>query len=60
MIGGLSYARELGCKTAALACVPSSRIGKVAELAIEPVTALRSSPAPLVSRRAPLKSSSST
>ncbi len=38
MIGGLSYARKLGCKTAALACVPSSRIGKVAELAIEPVT----------------------
>lgn len=38
VIGGLSYARELGCKTAALACVPSSRIGKVAELAIEPVT----------------------
>lgn len=38
VIGGLSYARELGCKTAALACVSSSRIGKVAELAIEPVT----------------------
>lgn len=38
VIGGLSYARELGCKTAALACVPSSQIGEVAELAIEPVT----------------------
>lgn len=38
VIGGLTYARELGCKTAAVACVPTSRIGEVAELAIEPVT----------------------
>lgn len=38
VIGGLSYARELGCKTAAVACVAHSDIGEVAELAIEPVT----------------------
>ena len=38
VIGGLSYARELGCKTAAIACVSDSQIGRVAELAIEPVT----------------------
>ena len=38
VIGGLTYARKLGCKTAAIACVPESQVGQVAELAIEPVT----------------------
>ena len=38
VIGGLTYARELGCKTAAIACVARSKIGGAAELAIEPVT----------------------
>lgn len=38
VIGGLTYARELGCKTAAIACVAHSKIGDAAELAIEPVT----------------------
>lgn len=38
VIGGLTFAKKLGCKTAAIACVPGSQIGKVAELAIEPDT----------------------
>ena len=38
VIGGLTYARELGCKTLAIACTAHSRIGEVADLAIEPVT----------------------
>lgn len=38
VIGGLKYARETGCKTAAVACTPESKIGQVAELAIEPIT----------------------
>ena len=38
VVGGLTYAREVGCKTAAIACTPHSKTGKVAELAIEPVT----------------------
>lgn len=37
VIGGLAYARELGCKTVAIACNRASKIGAVAELAIEPV-----------------------
>lgn len=37
VVGGLRYARELGCKTVAIACNASSAIGKEAELAIEPV-----------------------
>lgn len=38
VIGGISYARSLGCNTAAIACVSSSAAGDVATLAIEPVT----------------------
>lgn len=38
VLGGLTYARKLGCKTAAIACVLSSAVGEIAELAIEPVT----------------------
>lgn len=38
VIGGLTYAHELGCKTAAIACVANSKIGAVADIAIEPVT----------------------
>lgn len=37
VLGGLHYARELGCKTVAVACNRGSQIGAVAELAIEPV-----------------------
>lgn len=38
VLGGLEYARSVGCKTAAIACVAQSSIGGVADLAIEPVT----------------------
>ena len=38
VVGGLAYAREVGCKTAAIACTPHSKTGQVAELAIEPIT----------------------
>lgn len=38
VIGGLNYARSLGCKTVAIACNKGSEVGKVADLAIEPVT----------------------
>lgn len=37
VIGGLRYAHELGCKTVAIACNRDSRIGREADLAIEPV-----------------------
>lgn len=37
VIGCLTYARELGCKTVAIACNRESKIGAAAELAIEPV-----------------------
>ncbi len=37
VLGGLAYARELGCKTAAIACSANSAIGKAADIAIEPV-----------------------
>lgn len=33
--GGLAYAKETGCRTAAIACNPGSAIGKAADLAIE-------------------------
>ena len=36
VIGGLCYARSLGCKTVAIACNKGSEVGKEAELAIEP------------------------
>ena len=37
VIGGLKYAAEQGCHTVAIACNEHSKIGEVAELAIEPV-----------------------
>ena len=36
VIGGLRYARSLGCKTVAIACNKGSEVGKEADLAIEP------------------------
>ena len=36
VIGGLRYARSLGCKTVAIACNKGSEVGKEAELAVEP------------------------
>ncbi len=38
VIGGLAYARKVGCKTVSIACTSHSSVGKVADLAIEPVT----------------------
>lgn len=38
VIGALTYAREIGCRTASISCVAHSKIGAVAELAIEAVT----------------------
>lgn len=37
VIYGLQYAKEIGCKTVAVACNRDSAVGKEAELAIEPV-----------------------
>ncbi len=37
VVHGLRFAREMGCKTVAIACNRSSEIGAEAELAIEPV-----------------------
>lgn len=37
VIGGLEYARSLGCKTVAIACNEGSLVGAAADLAIEPV-----------------------
>jgi len=37
VIGGLEYANQLGCRTVAVACNHGSKIGAVAQLAIEPV-----------------------
>lgn len=37
VIGGLRYARSVGCKTVAIACNADSAIGREADLAIEPV-----------------------
>lgn len=37
VIGGLTYAREIGAATVALSCNPDSVIGSIAELAIAPV-----------------------
>ena len=36
-IGAVSYARDLGCFTACIVCVPDSKITKAAELSIVPV-----------------------
>ena len=38
VIHGLRYAREIGCKTVAIACNKDSLVGKEAELAIEPIS----------------------
>lgn len=38
VIGALTYAKQNGCKTVAIACNQNSEIGRVADLAIEPVT----------------------
>lgn len=38
VLGGLAYAKEVGCKTVAISCNAGSPIGKAADLAIEPVT----------------------
>lgn len=37
VIGGLAYARQVGCKTIALACNPDSQIGAASDIAIEVV-----------------------
>lgn len=37
VIGGLAYARSLGCKTAAISCNRGSAMGKAADLAVEVV-----------------------
>lgn len=37
VLGGLAYARSLGCKTVAVACNKGSAIGAAADIAIEPV-----------------------
>jgi N-acetylmuramic acid 6-phosphate etherase len=37
VLGGLDYAREMGCRTVAISCNPGSAIGAAAELAIEVV-----------------------
>lgn len=37
VIGGLEYAKSIGCKTASIACTKNSEIGKVADIAIEVV-----------------------
>lgn len=60
VIGGLTYARELGCKTVAIACNRASKIGVAAESPSSPCPAPRSSPVPRASRPAPRRSSSST
>ena len=35
VLGGLDYARSLGCRTAAIACNIGSEVGKAADIAIE-------------------------
>ncbi len=35
VIGGLKYAREIGCKTAAISCNENSEIGQIAKVAID-------------------------
>lgn len=37
VIGGLNYAKEIGCKTASIACANDSAIGKIADISIEAV-----------------------
>lgn len=38
VIGGLEYARSLGCRTVAIACNKGSLVGAAADLSVEPVT----------------------
>lgn len=38
VVHGLTYAKELGCATVAIACTRDSEIGRVADVAIEPKT----------------------
>jgi len=38
VIGGLKYAREAGCRTASVACVPDAAISAHADIAVEAVT----------------------
>ena len=38
VIGGLNYAREAGCTTAAVSCVPDAAISSLADIAVEAVT----------------------
>ncbi len=38
VVYGLTYAKELGCATVAIACTRDSEIGRVADVAIEPKT----------------------
>lgn len=37
VLGGLAYAKEVGCRTVSISCNPGSAIGQTAELAIEVV-----------------------
>jgi len=37
VIGALSYAKQIGCRTAAVACNPDSAIGAIADIRIEPI-----------------------
>lgn len=37
VIGGLNYAREIGCKTVSIACNENSKVGAVSDIAIEVV-----------------------
>ena len=38
VLGGLAYAREVGCRTIGITCAPGSSVGGAADLAIEPMT----------------------
>lgn len=38
VIGGLKYAKEAGCRTAAISCVPDAILSPLADIAIEAVT----------------------
>ncbi len=38
VIGGLKYAREAGCRTAAISCVPDALLSTLADISVEAVT----------------------
>lgn len=38
VLGGIGYAKSLGCKTVGIACNKGSKVGAASDLAIEPVT----------------------